>query len=53
VELARVKKFEAGLLKFVKDRHQNVLDEIIAKKQLDPELERKLAEVVTEFKKAF
>ena len=53
VELARVKKFEAGLLKFVKDRHQHILDEIIEKKQLDVDLERKLGEVVTEFKKAF
>ena len=53
VELGRIKKFEAGLLKFVKDRHRNVLDEIIAKKQLDPDLERKLAEVLTEFKKDF
>ncbi len=53
VELGKVKKFEAGLLKFVKARHQNVLDEIIAKKQLDVDLERKLGEVLTEFKKDF
>jgi len=53
VELAKIKKFETGLLKFVKDRYANILDEIVRKKQLDAELEGKLADILVEFKKNF
>ncbi|OGS08457.1 MAG: F0F1 ATP synthase subunit alpha [Elusimicrobia bacterium RIFOXYA12_FULL_51_18] len=53
VELAKIKKFETGLLKFVKDRYANILDEIVRKKQLDVELEGKLADILVEFKKNF
>ena len=53
LELGLVKKFETGLLKFVKDKYAGLLDDIAARKQLDEELEGRLKEVVTEFKKNF
>jgi len=53
VELSKVKKFETGFLKFLKDRRPGVLGEIARKKQLDEELEKQLTEAVTEFKKNF
>ena len=53
VELANIKKFETGLLKFVKAKYAGLLDDIAAKKQLDEELESRLKEIVTEFKKNF
>jgi len=53
VELPKIKKFEAGLIKFVKDRYSNLMEEIVQKKQLDAELEKRLADAVAEFKKGF
>lgn len=48
-----VKPFEDGLLKFFKDKYPNVLEEIKKGKQLTKELEKKLHEVIKEFKEEF
>ena len=53
IELPKVKKFETGLLRFVKDRHANLLADIAAKKQLDEDLEARITDTITEFKKTF
>jgi F-type H+-transporting ATPase subunit alpha len=53
VEIARVREFEGGLVKFLRDSYSNLLADIIAKKQLDPELEQRLADAITDFKKKF
>ncbi|HBW22108.1 MAG: F0F1 ATP synthase subunit alpha [Elusimicrobia bacterium GWA2_56_46] len=53
VDLPRIKKFEAGLLKFVREKYSNVLEEIVRKKQLDAELEKMVSGAITEFKKSF
>ena len=53
IELTNVKKFEAGLLRFVKDTHANLLADIGVKKQLDAELEGRLTDTIAEFKKTF
>jgi len=53
VELASIKKFEIGLLKFVKEKYCNRLADIADKKQLDEELEGRLKGAVEEFKKNF
>jgi F-type H+-transporting ATPase subunit alpha len=53
VPAAKVKKFESGLLKFVRDRYSNLLAEIAHKKQMDEDFEKRLAGVLTEFKRGF
>ena len=53
VELPKVKKFETDLLRFVQDKYSNLMAEIVVKKQLDEELEGRLASAITEFKKNF
>ena len=53
VEISGIKKFEADLLKFIKDRYSRLLDEISRKKQLDAELEAELVGVIMEFKKNY
>jgi len=53
VELPKIKKFEAGLLKFVREKYSNILEEIVRKKQLDAELEKMVAAAIAEFKKSF
>ena len=51
IELPKVKQFEADFLRFVRGKHSNLLADIAVKKQLDAELEGKLTETITEFKK--
>lgn len=53
LSLALVKPFEEGLLKFFKEKYMNVLEEIKNGKQLTKELEKKLHEVIKEFKEEF
>ncbi|MEI7481744.1 MAG: F0F1 ATP synthase subunit alpha [Elusimicrobiota bacterium] len=53
IELPKIKKFEADLLRFVKDRYANLLADIAAKKQLDAELECRIVDAIAEFKKSF
>ena len=53
IELANVKKFETDLLRFVKDKYSNLLADIALKKQLDEDLESRLTDTITEFKRNF
>ncbi|OGS54936.1 MAG: F0F1 ATP synthase subunit alpha [Elusimicrobia bacterium RIFOXYB2_FULL_62_6] len=51
VELPAIRKFESELLKYVRDRYANLLDDVAKKKQLDADLEARLVAAITEFKK--
>jgi F-type H+-transporting ATPase subunit alpha len=53
VELEKVKSFEAGLVKFLRDSYANLLADIADKKQLDQLLEQRLADAIVDFKKRF
>jgi F-type H+-transporting ATPase subunit alpha len=53
VELPCIKKFEAGLLKFVKDRYANLLVDVAEKKALDADLEKRMTDAIAEFKRDF
>jgi F-type H+-transporting ATPase subunit alpha len=53
VDLERVRAFESGLVKFLRDSYAGLLAEILDKKQLSPELEKSLGEAITDFKKGF
>jgi F-type H+-transporting ATPase subunit alpha len=53
VELSKVKTFETGLVKFLRDSYANLLAAITEKKQLDADLEQRLADAVADFKKKF
>ena len=53
IELPNVKKFETDLLRFVKDKYSNLLADIALKKQLDEDLESRLTDTITEFKRNF
>jgi F-type H+-transporting ATPase subunit alpha len=51
VELEKVKGFEASLIRFLRDSYANLLADILDKKQLDPELEKRLGDAINDFKK--
>ena len=53
VELDKVKNFESGLVKYLRDAYANLLADIADKKHLDAELEKRLADAITDFKKKF
>jgi len=53
VEIEQVRLFESSLVKFLRDKYANLLAEIREKKQLSPELEQRLGEAITDFKKTF
>jgi F-type H+-transporting ATPase subunit alpha len=53
VALPAVKKFETGLLRFVKDKYANLLADIARKGELDAELEKRAVSAITEFKRGF
>ncbi len=53
VALEKVRAFEAGLVKFMRASYANLMAHIVEKKQLDPELEKRLADAITDFKKKF
>ncbi|MHB0995227.1 MAG: F0F1 ATP synthase subunit alpha [Elusimicrobiales bacterium] len=53
VELEKVKHFENSLVKFLRDSYANLLADIAEKKQLNEELEKRLADAVLDFKKRF
>jgi F-type H+-transporting ATPase subunit alpha len=53
VELEKVKAFEAGLVKFMRSSYANLLKDIIEKKQLDADMEKRLGEAITDFKTKF
>jgi F-type H+-transporting ATPase subunit alpha len=53
VAIEKVRAFESGLVKFLRDSYANLLKDIEEKKQLDPELEKRLGDAVADFKKRF
>ena len=53
VELEKVKHFEGSLVKFLRDSYANLLADIAEKRQLDQELEQRLADAIADFKKKF
>jgi F-type H+-transporting ATPase subunit alpha len=53
VELEKVRQFEGSLVKFLRDSYANLLADILEKKQLDQDLEQRLADAITDFKKRF
>ncbi|MDD5209224.1 MAG: F0F1 ATP synthase subunit alpha [Elusimicrobiales bacterium] len=53
VELEKVKSFESGLVKFMRASYANLLKDIIEKKQLDADMEKRLGEAITDFKTKF
>jgi F-type H+-transporting ATPase subunit alpha len=53
VETEQVRFFEAGLVRFLRDRYANLLTEIREKKLLSPELEQRLMDAIIDFKKTF
>jgi F-type H+-transporting ATPase subunit alpha len=48
-----VQRFEGELLRMMRAKHQDVLDAIRTGKQLTPELETKLKNILEEFSKSF
>ncbi|ODN29767.1 F0F1 ATP synthase subunit alpha [Fervidobacterium thailandense] len=51
--LSAVKPFEEGLLKFFKEKYDDILTEIRTKKQLTKELEDRIHKAIKEFKEEF
>jgi len=53
VEIEKVKDFEKGLLEFVEEKYKDVLDGIREEKNITDDTEKKLKEIITEFKGKF
>jgi F-type H+-transporting ATPase subunit alpha len=53
IELEKVKAFETSLVKYLRDSYANLLADIVDKKHLDAELEKRLADAINDFKKKF
>ena len=53
VELEKVRTFEGDLVKFLRSSYSHLLAVIADKKQMSPELEQRLVDSITEFKKKF
>ncbi|MBI4350890.1 MAG: F0F1 ATP synthase subunit alpha, partial [Elusimicrobia bacterium] len=53
IALEKVRAFEAGLVKFLRSSYANLLKDIIDKKQLDADLEKRLGDAITDFKGRF
>ncbi|OGR69283.1 MAG: F0F1 ATP synthase subunit alpha [Elusimicrobia bacterium GWC2_61_19] len=53
VALEKVRPFESGLVKFLRDSYANLLKDIEEKKQLDADLEKRLGDAIEDFKKRF
>ncbi len=51
VDASKVKTFESGLVKFLRDSYANLMTDLAQKKQLDADLEKRLADAITDFKK--
>ncbi|WP_026790638.1 F0F1 ATP synthase subunit alpha [Pleomorphomonas oryzae] len=51
--LGKVRHFEEGLLRFLREKHTDILDRIWAEKQLSDELRGKLHEAISTFAKTF
>ncbi|MFH0926773.1 MAG: F0F1 ATP synthase subunit alpha [bacterium] len=53
IPIKRIKDFEKGLVTFAHQKYQKIMEEIDTKKDLTPEIEAGLKEIVTEYKKVF
>jgi F-type H+-transporting ATPase subunit alpha len=53
VDVDKVRAFESGLVKFLRDSYAKLLADIADKKQLTPELEQALNDAIADFKKRF
>ncbi len=53
IPIKRIKDFEKGLIEFARQKYQNIMDLITEKKDLTPEIEAGLKEIVGEYKKVF
>ena len=53
VEVEKMKEFEKRYLEFMTDKHQDILDKIVEEGDISEEIDKKLKEVVEEFKKGF
>ena len=53
IPVADIKKFESGLLNFMEDKHQALMDKIAEAKKLDDDTEGQLKAAVEEFKGLF
>ncbi len=53
IPLESVGSFESGLLKYVKERYKDILENIREKREITKETEEKLHEVIKEFKREF
>lgn len=53
IEVPKLKEFEAGLLELIHSKYPDVATTIAAEKVISEETEKKLAEIISEFKKMF
>ena len=53
IPLSEVARFQSELFEFVKGKYAEVLDEIVLPAGLTKELDQKLNDIITEFKKGF
>jgi len=52
VPVKKIREFEQGLLGFIKEKYPAVREDVVAKKKIDDELNARLREIITEFKKS-
>ena len=50
VPVKKIREFEQGFLRFIKEKHQSVREEVVSKKKIDDELSARLQAIITEFK---
>ena len=53
IPVADIQKFESGLLNFIEDKHQNLIEKIDAAQKLDDDSEAQLQAAIEEFKGLF
>jgi len=53
IEVEKMKEFEKQYLEFITDKHRDILDKIVEEGDISEEIDKKLKEVVEEFKKGF
>jgi len=53
IEVKKMKEFEKQYLEFITDKHRDILDKIVEEGDISEEIDKKLKEVVEEFKKGF
>jgi len=53
IEINKIKEFEKQYLEFMAEKHQDILDKIVEEGDISEEIDKKLKEVVGEFKEGF